>query len=95
MQDTTTRWLHIGVRILNAVVMSTLIYLVASGLISGRPWWLVLGAALALPEIARGGLAEIGDPEWNHPASRRTTRLATRTLCTAGMLLVVFGIASM
>jgi hypothetical protein len=94
MQDTHP-WLHVGLGILSAVVISTLIYVVASGLVLGRPWWLVLGPALCLPETIRGTLEEFGSSQTKERASHRNTRRATKTLSVAGLLLMIFGIASM
>ena len=94
MRD-TPRWIHIGLGVLAAVVMSTLIYLVVSGPIVGRPWWLTLGAGLALPEITRGALAEFGSSQMKGTASQRNTRRAMQTLSVAGMLLMIAGVASL
>lgn len=91
----TPRWAHICLGILNAVVLSTLLYLVVSGLIVGRPWWVILGPALALPEIARGGLSEFGDLQSKGRANHRATERTTRTLAFVGMLVIIFGAASM
>lgn len=89
----TPRWLDTGSRILGALATSTAIYIVTSGLIVGRPWWLTLSAALALPEITRLTLSEFSDVQRNGPASKATQR-ATRTLCVLGMLLLILGVAS-
>lgn len=89
----TPRWLDTGSRILSALAVSTAIYIVASGLIVGRPWWLTLSAALALPEITRLALSGFGDGQRNGPANKATQR-ATRTLCAVGMLLLILGVAS-
>jgi 1,4-dihydroxy-2-naphthoate octaprenyltransferase len=94
MQETQRR-LHIGLGILNAVVISTFIYLIVSGLVAGRLWWLVLSPALCLPEIIRGTLEEFGSSQTKERASHRNTRRATKTLSVAGLLLMIFGIASM
>jgi hypothetical protein len=90
----THRWLDIGLGILSAVVISTLIYVVASGLIVGRPWWLVLGPALCLPEIIRDTLAMFGNSGLKRPASHRNARRATKAISVAGLLLLILGIAS-
>ncbi len=91
----TPRWARICLGILNAVVLSTLLYLVVSGLIGGSPWWLILGPALALPEIARGGLSEFGNPQSKGRANHKATERTTRTLALVGMLLLIYGVASM
>lgn len=91
----THRRLDIGLGILSAVVISTLIYVVASGLIVGRPWWLVVGAALCLPEITRDTLAVFGNSGLKGPASHRNARRATKTLSVLGLLLLILGMASL
>lgn len=91
----TPRWLHVGLAIFNAVVMSTMIYLIVSGLVFGQPWGLILGPALALPEIVRGALAEFGDLKMSGSANHKLTERTTRTLALAGILLTIYGVASM
>lgn len=91
----TPRWLHVSFGILTAVVLSTLLCLVVSGLIVGRPRWVILGPALALPEVIRTALAEFGDLQSKGRASHRATERTTRTLALVGMLVLIYGAASM
>ena len=86
------RRLHLGAGV-NAVAIATLIYLVANGLIVGRPWWLVVGAALAVPELTLGALAGYRGLRAREQVSGGAGRRATRTLCGLGMMLLVLGVA--
>jgi hypothetical protein len=75
--------------------MSTFIYLIVSGLVFGRPWWLIVSAVLVLPEITRGTLEEFGNAEWKRLAGHRIARRATQSLSVVGLLLLILGMASM
>jgi hypothetical protein len=91
----THRRLHVGLGVMNAVVLCALIYVVARGLLLGKPWWLVLGPALVIPEITRMVLVELGGLQGNGAAKHGVTQLVTRTLSVLGILLLFVGVASM
>lgn len=80
---------------MKAVVLCVVIYVVVRGLLLGKPWWLVLGPALVIPEITRMSLVEFGSLQGNGPASHGATQLVTRTLSVLGILLLFVGIESM
>lgn len=80
--------------VVQAVAISALIFLVAQGIIVGRPWWLILGPALALPEMTLDVLSKPHDLRELKQVRSTARRRITRTLSIVGMLLMILGIAS-
>lgn len=87
------RRINLTVAVVHHVGVFGLIYLIAFTLLTGKPWWLVLGLALLLPDLALGALAGYRDMRGAEQVVSAGGRRATRILTAAGVILMV-GMAS-
>ncbi len=87
----TQRRINLAVGVVQAVSVAGLVFLIAFGLVTQKPWWLVLGPSLALPEIALGALATLRDLRAGAHASTGGGLPATRALSAVGIMLMLCG----